>query len=105
MWEILLVQLFSSPQQQVASSTNREPRENRRLPAPSKERRRLDRVMRPMAIQSLPDTFSLNSSSAIRVVVTISKLPSREALEAVPRLIPIIRKTGAPISRRIIPMT
>ena len=97
------MQLFSKPQQQVASSTNREPRENRKLPSPSKERIRLDRVMRPMASQSLPDTFSLNSSRAISVVVTISKLPSREALEAVPRLIPIIRNTGAAISKRIMP--
>lgn len=98
------MQLFSSPQQQVANTTNREPIENWKLPLPSKDKTILDSVMKPIAIHSFPDTFSLKIYKAINVVATISKLPRSEALDAVPILIPIIKNIGAAISNTIIPI-
>ena len=61
-----------------------DPYEKLKLPSPSNERRMLDSVMRMMALHSLPLTFSLNIKSAMMVVATISKFPSREALADVP---------------------
>ena len=84
MEEIFLVQLFSSPQQTAASSTNSDPREKRKLSAPSKERRTLEIVIKPIAPQSRFVTVSLKMKRAINVVATISKLPRREALEELP---------------------
>ena len=45
------MQLFSNPQQTQASRTRREPRENRRLSLPSKERMMHAAVTRKMAAQ------------------------------------------------------
>ena len=98
------MQLFSSPQQQVASITNNDPNENWKLSAPSTERTMLDTVIKPIAIHNFDVTFSLNIKRAIIVVATISKLPSSEAFEAEPIFIPIIRNIGAAISRAIIPI-
>ena len=56
-----------------------------------------------MAVHSFPDTFSPKKKRAIMVVATISKLPNREALDAVPFFIPSIRKIGAAISKAIMP--
>ena len=53
-----LVQLFSSPQQQVADITNNEPIENLKLPVPSNERTILDIVIKTMSHQSLNVTQS-----------------------------------------------
>ena len=64
----------------------------------------LDSVIKPIAIHSLTDTLSLNIIKAISVVATISKLPRRDALDAVPRFIPSIRNIGAAISNTIIPI-
>ena len=64
----------------------------------------LDTVIKPIAAQSLAVTFSLNTSNAISVVVTISKFPNSEAFDADPIRIPSIRNIGAAISNTIIPM-
>ena len=78
--EIFLVQLFSSPQQQVAASTSIEPEEKEKLPAPPTESRILDSVINAIAAQSRFETASLKINSAITVVATISKLPRSDAL-------------------------
>ena len=101
--EIFLVQLFSNPQQTVAARTKREPYENLKLSVPSSESRMLDSVISAIAAHSLPEIGSLKIKSAISEVATISKLPSREAFADVPLLMPSIRKTGAAMSRTIIP--
>ena len=75
-----------------------------KLSAPSNERTILDIVIKLIAIHNFDVTFSLNIRRAIRVVATISKLPSSEAFEAEPIFIPIIRNIGAAISRTIIPI-
>ena len=62
--EMFLVQLFSKPQHTVASSTNREPSEKRKLSDPSKERRMLDAVIKPIAPQRRFVTASLNRNNA-----------------------------------------
>ena len=77
--EIFLVQLFSTPQQTVASRTN-----NLKLSVPSNESRTLASVMSAIAIQSRFETASLKTKSAITVVATISKLPRSEALDELP---------------------
>ena len=102
--DIFLVQLFSSPQQQVASITKKEPIENWKLSLPSNDKTILDSVINPMAIHSFLDTFSLKNSNAINAVATISKLPRSDALDAVPIFIPIIKNIGAAISNPIIPI-
>jgi hypothetical protein len=63
----------------------------------------LDSVMRPIAAQRRPLTFSRNSANAMTVVATISKLPSREALADVPMRTPSISRIGAMTSSAIIP--
>ena len=62
-------------------------------------------VMSAIALQSRFETASLKTKSAITVVATISKLPSKDALAEVPYLIPSMRKMGAAMSRAIMPMT
>lgn len=81
---MLLVQLFSSPQQAVAPRTSSEPTEKEKLSSPLKERIMLDNVINPIAVHNLRLTFSLKISKAIIVVATISKLPSKEAFAEVP---------------------
>ena len=103
--EMLLVQLFSRPQERVARRTRMELGVNLKLSPFSKERIKLERVIRPIAVQSFPETFSLKKRRAIREVATISKLPNRDALDAGPFLIPKSRKMGAKISSTTIPMT
>lgn len=88
----------------VARRTKSEPREKWKLPLPSKDKIMLEIVIKPIAVQSLPDTFSLNNNKAINVVATISKLLSREAFAEEPVLIPNIKKTGAKISNSIMPI-
>ena len=87
----------------MARTTRRDPLENLNPSTDSKERIMLERVMRPMAVHSFPDTFSPKKKRAIMVVATISKLPNREALDAVQFFIPSIRKIGAAISKAIMP--
>ena len=82
--EMLLVQLFSKPQQTVAASTKREPYENLKLSVPSNESRILDRVISTIAVHSLFETASLKINNAIIVVTTISKLPRSDAFAEVP---------------------
>ena len=100
---MLRVQLFSIPQQSVASKTKIEPYEKLNSLFPSTDRIILETVISAIAIHSFLETFSLKSRSAIIAVATISKFPRSEASEAFPSLIPIIRKIGAAISRIIIP--
>ena len=102
---MLRVQLFSKPQQTVAAMTSSEPYENLKLSVPSNESRILASVMSAIAIQSRFETASLKTKSAITVVATISKLPSKDALAEVPYLIPSMRKMGAAMSRTIMPTT
>ena len=99
MSDIFLIQLFSSPQQQVANITKREPIKNWKLPLDSNDNTILDNITNPIAVQSFPDTFSLKMNKAISVVATISKLPRSDTLDAVPTLIPNIKNIGAAISR------
>ena len=104
LWEIMRVQLFSSPQQTQAPSTSRDPDENCRLLASSKERIMLARVIRPMANHSRWPIVSWNTASAIREVATISKLFKREAWAGEVRARPAISRMGAAMSSRTIPM-
>lgn len=64
----------------------------------------LEIVINKMAVQSFLDTLSLNRSNAIKVVATISKLPSKEALAEEPILTPNMRKIGARISSSTMPI-
>ena len=89
-------------QQQAAPSTSREPTLNRKLPSPSKLRAMLAKVTRMIAKVNRRDKASRNTKKAIIEVATISKLFSRDALAALVRFRPIIRKIGAAISNRII---
>src|SRR5574344_182843 len=102
--ESFRVQLFSKPQQRQASITSSEPFEKRIPEAPSRERRKLAALTRMMAIQSFGEIASLKISSAMRLVVTISKLLSSDALAAVVNDIPDIRHIGAAMSRRTMPI-
>ena len=100
------MQLFSSPQQRVAPRTKSEPVEKLNNPCCredifSKERIMLASVIKIIEIKSLKLTLSLKMARAIIVVATISKLPSREALEEDPVFTPCINKIGAAISRII----
>ena len=54
------------------------------LSVPSKESRMLESVISAMAAHNLSDTASLNIMSAMTVVATISKLPSRDAFAEEP---------------------
>lgn len=101
--EILRVQLFSSPQQMVAPRTKMEPIEKLNPSTFSNERMKLDVVINKMAIHKREDTFSLKMNSAINVVATISKFPSREALLDVPYLTPNMSSMGATMSSRTMP--
>lgn len=101
--EILRVQLFSSPQQIVAPRTKMEPIEKLKAWMFSNERMKLDIVMNKIAIHKREDTFSLKMNSAISVVATISKFPSREALLDVPYLTPNMSSMGATMSSRTMP--
>ena len=97
------MQLFSNPQDDVARITKIDPIENLKLSAPSKDNKIHDELIKPIAIQSLAETFSLNINKAIRVVATISKLPNKDAFDAVPYSIPSMRNIGATMSRTIMP--
>ena len=99
------VQLFSSPQQTQASSTSSEPGEKRRLSVPSTESRMLARVISPMAAHSRREMASPKMNRAMMEVATISKLFSSEALAAVVRLSPSMRKIGAAMSSATMPAT
>lgn len=101
--DIMRVQLFSNPQQTQAASTSGDPEEKLRLEAPSNERMRLERAMRPMASHSLRLMASLNTRSAMSDVATISKLLSRDAWAEVVEAGPIIKQMGAATSRTIMP--
>jgi hypothetical protein len=101
--ESILVQLFSKPQQTLAASTRREPEEKARLLISFILSIRQPAVIRKRAFQSLLPMVSLKMKPAIRAVVTISKLPKREALAALVFVNPSINNMGAAISRNIIP--
>ena len=77
------MQLFSIPQQMVASNTSNEPQEKVSVEKSSTERMELANVTRKIASQSRLETASRKSRSAMREVATISKLLSSEALEEV----------------------
>ena len=62
-------------------------------------------MISPIAAQRRFVTSSLKTNRAMIVVATISKFPNRETLADELLRIPIIRKIGAAISRRIIPIT
>ena len=101
--ESIRVQLFSKPQQTQASSTNRDPQEKDRLLMSSKDSSRLEAVTRAMASQSRLEMASRNTTRAVMAVATISKLFSREALAAVVRIRPAMRKMGAAMSSATMP--
>lgn len=79
--EMFLVRLLSRPQRTHATMTLMAPSEAPNC-APSKDSTTLDAVMRPMAAQALPPTYSWNMKAAISVVATHSKFSSREAVAA-----------------------
>ena len=66
----ILVQLFSSPQQEAALSTNSEPILKSKLPFPSKLKAILAIVTRTMAKPSFLEIASLKIKNAIREVAT-----------------------------------
>lgn len=101
--DIMRVQLFSNPQHTQAASTSSDPEEKLRLDASSKERIRLESVMRPMASHRRRLMASPNTRSAISEVATISKLLSSEALAEVVDARPAMRQMGAAMSSAIIP--
>lgn len=61
-------------------------------------------VISPMAAHSFGEIFSPKSTKAISAVAAISKLPSSDAPDAEPSLMPNIMQIGAAISSRIIPI-
>ena len=104
LWEMLRVQLFSSPQQVQASSTRTDPVEKEKLLRSSTLSTMLATVTRAMAPHSRGEMRSPNNPSAIREVATISKLFSRAALAAVVRFRPSISRMGAAMSSTTMPM-
>lgn len=74
----ILVQLFSSPQQIQASSTNIDPIENEKLEKSWNESMMLDMVMSNIASPIRLPIDSLNTKYAINEVATISKLFSND---------------------------
>lgn len=99
--DIFLVQLFSRPQQQAASSTNRLHLEKYRLLISSKERMRQEIVTAMIPSHNLGEIRSLKANRAINAVAAISKLLSNDAFAAVVMDKPSNRQIGAAISRTI----
>ena len=102
--DIFRVQLFSNPQQMVASKTNKEPYEKRRLDISSKDSIPQDNVTKNIPNHNLVLIFSLNTIRAIIAVATISKLLSNDAFAAVVEFRPNSKQIGAAISKTIIAM-
>ena len=100
----ILVQLFSSPQQQEAARTRREPVLNWKLPLPSKLNVILAMVTSIIANVSFLESVSLKIRNARHEVATISKLLSRDAFAEFVEPSPSINRIGAAISNRIIPI-
>ena len=80
---IILVQLFSKPQQTQARRINKEPKEKVKLVIFSTESKKHDAVTKNMPAHKRGLIFSLKSISAMIAVATISKLLSKDALAAV----------------------
>ena len=99
---ILLVQLFSIPQQIQAHKTNIEPLFSANASIPSKLRMTLDKSTRTIAIHNLLEIFSLKIKRAMTDVATISKLLINETLAEFVLAMPNIRNIGAAISRTTI---
>ena len=91
------------PQQEAASSTSTEPKENSRLDASVTVSMTLERTISAIAPQRRLLILSLKISMAIKEVATISKLLSRDAFSAVVRARPSIKKIGAKTSSTIMP--
>ena len=102
--EIILVQLFSRPQQVHASITNIDPIEKEKALTSSNESNALEMTIRTIAAQSIFLILSLKTINAMSEVATISKLFRRDAFAAVALLSPVIMSIGAAISRITIRM-
>jgi len=98
------VKLFSNPQARLAPNTSNDSEENRKAALVSSESKMLATVTRRMAVHNLGEMLSLKIIKAIRVVPTISKLLSNEALAAAVLRRPNISMAGARISSKIIPI-
>ena len=101
---IILVQLFSKPQQMQAPNTNKDPSLNTNALLPSKLSMALATVTKPIAAHSFLEMTSLKITNAIKEVATISKLLSNETFAAFVLLIPNIKRIGAIISSTTIPI-
>jgi hypothetical protein len=103
--ESLRVQLFSKPQQVQARMMKSDPADRVSDSKSLTDSRKHDARIRVMATHSLLLMNSLNNTSAMMEVATISKFPKRDTVEELVLVRPIMSNIGAATSRRTIRMT